>query len=79
MAAVSLFWNTNMAAVKSCENALYGIVSLNDRTFLRLVTVRNLRLHQRTLNGNVSHVNLNSSCYSYNCTVVVKKLNFALF
>ena len=22
MAAVSLFWNTNMAAVKSCENAL---------------------------------------------------------
>ena len=23
MAAVSLFWNTNMAAVTSCENALY--------------------------------------------------------
>ena len=23
MAAVSLFWNTNMAAVMSCENALY--------------------------------------------------------
>ena len=25
MAAVSLFWNTNMAAVTSCENALYKI------------------------------------------------------
>ena len=24
MAAVSLFWNTNMAAAKSRENALYG-------------------------------------------------------
>ena len=24
MAAVSLFWNTNMAAVTSCENALFG-------------------------------------------------------
>ena len=71
MDAVSLFWNTNMAAVTSCENALYGIVSL--------VNVRNLRLHQRTLNGNLSHVNLNSACYSYNCTVVAKKLNFALF
>ena len=23
MAAVSLFWNTNMAAVTSCENTLY--------------------------------------------------------
>ena len=23
MAAVSLFWNNKMAAVKSCENALY--------------------------------------------------------
>ena len=25
MAAVSLFWDTNMAAVKSCENTLYVI------------------------------------------------------
>ena len=24
MAAVSLFWNTNMAAVTSCENALFS-------------------------------------------------------
>ena len=24
MAAVSLFWDTNMAAVTSCENTLYG-------------------------------------------------------
>ena len=28
MAAVSLFWNTNMAAVTSCENALYILGSV---------------------------------------------------
>ena len=27
MAAVSLFWNTNMAAVTSCENTLYAAIS----------------------------------------------------
>ena len=27
MAAVSLFWKTNMAAVTSCENALYTVIS----------------------------------------------------
>ena len=26
MAAVSLFWNTNMATVMSCENALYHVM-----------------------------------------------------
>ena len=25
MAVISFFWNTNMAAVKSCENALYEV------------------------------------------------------
>ena len=29
MAAVSLFWNTNMAAVMSCENALYHFMLTN--------------------------------------------------
>ena len=28
MAAVSLFWNTNIAAVTSCENALYSSILL---------------------------------------------------
>ena len=32
MAAVSLFWDTNMAAVTSCENALYPIASRADTT-----------------------------------------------
>ena len=32
MAAVSLFWNTNMPAVMSCENALYV------HTFRRILT-----------------------------------------
>ena len=49
---------------------LYGIVSLSDRTLLRLVTVCNLSLHQRTLNGNLLHIKLNSTFY--NCTVVLK-------
>ena len=35
MAAVSLFWNTNMASVTSCENALLVILTLH----LRLVCV----------------------------------------
>ena len=26
MAAVSLFWNTNLAAVTSCENAIYPLI-----------------------------------------------------
>ena len=30
MAAVSLFWDTNMAAVTSCENALLGSLSNDD-------------------------------------------------
>ena len=29
MAAVSLFWNTNMAAVMSCENARYHFMLTN--------------------------------------------------
>ena len=28
MAAVSLFWDTNMAAVTSCENALYAMIEV---------------------------------------------------
>ena len=31
MAAVSLFWNTNMAAVTSCENALLCIQLFRER------------------------------------------------
>ena len=27
MAAFSLFWKTNMAAMTSCENALYAVMS----------------------------------------------------
>ena len=43
---------------------VYGVVSLSDRTTLRLVNVGNLRLHQRTLNGNLLHLELNSACYN---------------
>ena len=32
MAAVLLFWDTNMAAVTSCENTLYPIASRADTT-----------------------------------------------
>ena len=31
MAAVSLFWNTKMAPVTSCENALFARVVVNSR------------------------------------------------
>ena len=31
MAALSLFWNTNMASVTSCENALLVILTLHLR------------------------------------------------
>ena len=31
MAAVSLFWNTNMVPVTSCENALFARVVVNSR------------------------------------------------
>ena len=31
MAAVSLFWDTNMAGVTSCENTLYVLSDLNEQ------------------------------------------------
>ena len=36
MAAVSLFWDTNMATVMSCENTLY--VDRNEQAFFKQVT-----------------------------------------
>ena len=41
MAAVSLLWNTNMAAVTSCENALYiGVLVVYVPSLVWVVRVR---------------------------------------
>ena len=45
MAAVLLFWNTNMAAVTSCENTLFSVLSLlafgnsSEKTFKTIQTI----------------------------------------
>ena len=39
MAAVSLFWNTNMAAVTSCENALYLFAVKSAIYYVAIATV----------------------------------------
>ena len=60
MAAVSLFWNTNMAAVTSCENALLCVefpqvqyIDLSEIVHVVkanvIVTSERLYLHVRTL------------------------------
>ena len=60
MAAVSLFWNTNMAAVTSCENALLCVefpqvqyIDLSEIVHVVkadvIVTSERLDLHVRTL------------------------------
>ena len=53
-------YGTAQLRLVSC--LLYGIVSLSDRTLLRFVNVRNLRLPQQTMNGNRLHVKLNTVC-----------------
>ena len=37
MAAVSLFWDTNMAAVTSCENTLYRDDTIHDGRHLEFL------------------------------------------
>jgi len=47
MAAVSLFWNTNMAAMTSCENVLlagFGFTTLNWKLLYRLQQIQNQSL-----------------------------------
>ena len=54
MATVSLFWDTNMAAVTSCENTLYlGIETVSCRLLLFL--------HDESSNKAITH-NAQISC-----------------
>ena len=64
MAAVSLFWNTNMAAVTSCDNALLFVefpqvqyIDLSERVHVVkadvIETSERLDLHVRTLFASV--------------------------
>ena len=53
MAAVSLLWDTNMAAVTSCENTLLLNWSYVFRLFLRDRVLKNL--HSETVHERIHH------------------------
>ena len=60
MAAVSLFWNTNMAAVTSCENALYLFAVKSAIYYVAIATVIFSRVKISCFRGK-AHLTLNFS------------------
>ena len=56
MAAVSLFWDTNMVAVTSCQNTLYTVVfavcfGFKEKPFVRVIWVDPLETQYPVINS----------------------------
>ena len=48
MAAISLFWDTNMAAVTSCENTLYHVGDYCIQLFKLTLSDESMKLKDKT-------------------------------